>query len=398
MLHQAYFGVEYALSMNVANLEAITHLEQLKLFIHQEMIKSGGSLSFARFMELALYAPALGYYSAGWHKLGPRGDFVTAPEISPLFAKCVARQSQSVLNTMHNKDILELGAGTGVFAKDLLLELKKLNSLPDRYLILEISADLRERQKQCLTAYCPELLSRVIWLDSLEHVEITGLILANEVMDALPVHCFFIENQTVKERSVTWQQDHFVWYTTEPNDELKKNVEELLVNYALADGYTSEINLLLPAWIRSLAEVLKKGVMILFDYGYGRAEYYHPDRYMGTLMCYHQQQRHADPLVQVGAQDITAHVDFTSVVTAAVDANLELLGYTTQAAFLLSCNLIEISEEHPLSSEEQFIQGQMIKKLILPGEMGEAVKVMALAKEFDLPLLGFSLQDRSGDL
>ena len=384
--------------MNLANLEEITYQEQLKTLICQEIIESGGSLSFARFMALALYAPGLGYYSAGHYKLGPTGDFVTAPEMSPLFAKCVARQCQQILTACDNKDILELGAGTGVFAKDLLLELEKLACLPDHYFILEVSADLRERQYTLLSQHCPHLLERVVWLDSLADVEINGMIFANEVMDALPVHCFHIKNQSVMERRVIWQGDRFAWQLRSAETALADPIEELRQQFSLPDGYESEMNLLLPAWVNSLAAVLKQGVILLFDYGYGRAEYYHPDRYMGTLMCYRQQRRHDDPFMYVGAQDITAHVDFTSVVSAAVDAHLALGGYTTQAAFLLCCHLIEISEEQVLSTEAQFLQGQMIKKLILPAEMGEAVKVMALTKAFDLPLLGFSLQDRRGDL
>lgn len=379
--------------MNLANLEEIEHLKELKTLIRKE-IEVKGSISFARFMELALYAPGLGYYSAGWHKLGSQGDFVTAPEISPLFAKCIARQALQILSAFQEKTILELGAGTGRFAKDLLLELEKLNALPDHYFILEVSADLRQRQKELLTAECPHLLGRIQWLESLVPDSIEGIIFANEVMDAFPVHCFRIEDEGVFERCVTWQQDNFTWINVPASAQLAESIAPL----QLPEGYESEINFMISPWIASCASALKKGVILLFDYGYGRAEYYHSDRSMGTLMCYRAQTRHDDPFLWVGAQDMTAHVDFTTVAEAAIDANLQLAGYTTQAAFLFSCGLIQVSEETPLTIEEQFHQGQMIKKLILPSEMGEAIKVMALTKTYDQPLKGFALQDRRGDL
>lgn len=385
--------------MNLANLEEIAHSESLKDHIRQEIMAAGGVISFAHFMHLALYAPGLGYYSAGRQKLGKAGDFLTAPEISPLFAQCVASQCQQILTALPDGgDILELGAGSGIFVKDLLLELKEQGSLPNHYFILEVSADLRERQKNLLEMYCPDLIARVHWLDRLPEIPINGIIFANEVMDALPCHCFRIENREVKERSVTWHQEGFVWKTTEPDAELKEKVESVIDLDSLPEGYESEMNLMLPAWINSMSAMLNKGVILLFDYGYGRAEYYHPDRSMGTLMCYHQQRRHSDPFILVGEQDMTAHVDFTSVIEAAVESGCELLGYTTQAAFLLAMGLLDLADMKTASVIEQVKQAEMIKKLILPAEMGEAVKVMALGKQFEMPLMGFALMERSRDL
>ena len=232
------------------------------------------------------------------------------------------------------------------------------------------------------------------WLDQLLPSTIQGVIFANEVIDALPVHCFRIENQAILERRVTWQKDCFTWLTQTANDEMKARIAD----FSFPEGYESEINLELPAWIATLAASLKKGVILLLDYGYGRTEYYHPDRTMGTFMCYHAQTCHDNPFLNVGAEDMTAHVDFTTVAEAAVNAHLSVAGYTTQAAFLLSCGLVQMSEEASLTIEEKFHQGQMIKKLILPSEMGEAIKAIALTKAYDLPLLGFALQDRRGDL
>lgn len=388
--------------MKLPNPEKIAsdHSEKLKRRIHQEMIASGGLISFARFMELALYAPGLGYYSAGQPKLGEGGDFITAPEISPLFAKCVARQCQQILTELQTGDILEFGAGSGIFAKDLLIELEILGVLPETYFILEVSAELRERQRHLLEKHCPQLISRIKWLESLPISGINGIIFANEVIDAMPVHCFQIENEKVKERCVTWHENNFAWQSSAPlTAELISQIKLYQQTHYFLEGYQSEINLRLPGWINSISAILKKGIILLFDYGYGRAEYYHPDRHRGTLMCYYQHQRHADPLTLIGLQDISAHVDFTLVIENAIDSGCELAGYTTQAGFLLASGLLEfMQQEQSMSVKVQYTQAQAIKKLTLPSEMGESVKVMALSKDFDTPLIAFSLQDRRRDL
>lgn len=380
------------------NPAALEHSAKLTQFISHDIVTSGGYISFARFMELALYAPGLGYYSAGSHKLGKGGDFVTAPEISPLFAQCIANQCQPILNELKTGDILEIGAGSGIFAKDILLQLEKLDSLPQNYYILEISPDLRERQKNLLQLGCPHLFSRIVWLDSLPSA-FCGIIFANEVMDAMPVHCFRIDKDGAKERCVRWEKDQFVWHIAPATTPvLSKQLNALQHDYCLEIGYESEINTQLPAWIASLADSLKQGILLLIDYGYGRSEYYHPDREQGTLMCFYQHHRHDNPFLYVGLQDITAHVDFTSVVESAVDTGLMLAGYTTQASFLLACGLLELADQNSPSEIERYTQNQAIKKLTLPSQMGELVKVIALAKGYDLPLVGFTLHDRRRDL
>lgn len=372
--------------------------EKLISLIRQE-IQRENSISFARFMELALYAPGLGYYSAGAHKLGAQGDFITAPELSPLFAQCIARQCQEVLMNLEAGSILELGAGSGVLARDLLLELEKLQSLPEHYYILETSADLRERQQTLLKSSCPHLFSHIIWLDQLPTEAINGIILANEVLDALPIHCFRTEEGSIYERNVTWENDTFTWKLTPPStDELKERAGKIHQQHELADNYESEINIILPYWIKSIANTLKKGVFLIFDYGYGEREYYHPDRTHGTLMCYYQHHKHSDPFILPGLQDITAHVDFTAVVDSALAAGFSFRGYTTQASFLMACGLLQLCDTEKLSEVEAFRQNQIIKTLTLPSQMGEAIKVMALSKEIDFPLIGFSLHDRSRDL
>jgi SAM-dependent MidA family methyltransferase len=389
---------DYKLSMATLPTPSDTALQYSQRLIdqiRQEIKAAGGYISFARFMELTLYAPGLGYYSAGSHKLGKHGDFITAPEISPLFAKCIAKQCQQVFTTLKNSSILEIGAGSGKLASELLLELERLQALPQKYFILEVSADLRDKQQVLLKDTCPHLFSRLCWLDHLPSQKMTGIILANEVMDALPSHVFQIENAVIKERCVAIENNKFIWKNTTPTtDEITKQVDALPL---LENGYTSEINLMLTPWIHSMADALDEGVILLFDYGYGRQEYYHPDRDAGTLMCYYQHQRHANPLELVGLQDITAHVDFTRVAESALDAGLLLAGYTTQAAFLLACGITEFVVDDA-DAVAQYQQSQAIKLLTLPSEMGEAIKVMALSKNYKLPLMGFALYDRRKDL
>lgn len=373
------------------------HSEAMLERLRSEISLAGGYLSFARFMELALYAPGLGYYSAGSHKLGKKGDFVTAPEISPLFAKCLARQFARILTTLPYGDILEIGAGAGTFAKDAILELEQLQTLPGHYYILETSAELRERQQHLLKQACPLFYSRILWLDRLPD-SFKGIIFANEVLDALPVHCFRIENQEVKERCVGLENDQLAWKLQPPlSTELHKKVLDLRKEYALPQGYESEINLVLPHWINTLAQVLQEGVLVLFDYGYGRREYYHSERGNGTLRCFFQHRCHADPFLFPGLQDITANVDFTTVVEAATQAGLDLAGYTTQSSFLLDCGITDFAGAPP-SSMKQYQQNQALKLLMLPSEMGTLVKAMGFTKNWSGRLKGFSLLDRRRDL
>lgn len=384
--------------LNTPSPDALAHSEKLRQLIIQDILSNDGHITFARFMELALYAPGLGYYSAGNQKFGKKGDFVTAPEISPLFAQCIARQCQQVLQELGSFDILEFGAGSGKFATDLLAELEQLNSLPQHYFILEVSAELRERQQHLLQTKCPHLLTRIQWLDALPTMGISGVIFANEVLDAMPINLFHYANNTLKERYVSVQDNKLIWQITTPSEALIKPLEHIKDECELTDNYNSEINLMLPAWIQALSTILKSGLILLFDYGYGRREYYHRDRDCGTLMCHYQHQRHSDPLILVGLQDITAHVDFTAVVESAIDAGLNLAGYTTQSAFLFACGLLEIAARDNLTAADLYQQNQQIKLLTLPSQMGEIVKAIGLSKNWDTALLGFSLHDRRRDL
>lgn len=369
----------------------------LKELIQQEIIASGGLISFARFMELALYTPQWGYYASDHDPFSAKGDFITAPDISPLFMRCIAKQCQEVFNLLPGSDMVEIGAGKGVFASQLLLECEVLGALPDTYYIVEHSEIWRNRQEAYLSRTVPHLVSRIVWLDTLP-ASVHGILFANEVMDALPFHCFQVEKTAIKERCVTWNKDHFCWEIVSPiSSGFKEQMEAYHNAYAFKDPYESEINLSVPAWIQSIAGALKKGLILLFDYGYGRGEYYHPDRTKGTLMCYHRHERHTDPFLHVGSQDITAHVDFTTVIENAVQQGCELAGYTTQSAFLMACGILDEPDREE-TMKAQYQRTQAIKKLIWPSEMGESIKVMALSKSWDAQLRGFSLVDRRRDL
>jgi SAM-dependent MidA family methyltransferase len=382
------------MTLPIPHIQALEHSQKLCAFIREEIASQGGHMTFARFMELALYAPGLGYYSAGSHKLGKGGDFVTAPEITPLFSQCLAHVFQQIFSTLPVKNILELGAGSGIFAKDALLELEKQNNLPDAYFILEVSADLRSRQKTLFEKHCPQLLNRIHWLDTLPH-DFIGIIFANEVMDALPVHFFELEKNLIKERCVTWEDNQFTWKLTSPSAPLTDRLDILPKH--LSAPYLSEINLLLPSWINALADSLKQGMILLFDYGYGRDEYYRPDRRTGTFKCFYQHHHHDNPFLYPGLQDLTAHVDFTTVAESATDAGLDLAGFTTQGAFLLASGLLDLNNKN-LMATEQYQLSQAIKILTLPSQMGELIKVIGFTRDIDVSLEGFRLQDRRRDL
>ncbi|MGB6977528.1 MAG: SAM-dependent methyltransferase [Gammaproteobacteria bacterium] len=370
--------------------DAIAHSQRLTKLIQTE-IAIQGALSFARFMELALYAPGLGYYSAGTHKFGIGGDFITAPDLSPLFAQCVARQCAQVLTFLKGGDILEFGAGSGNLAADILLSLAEQKILPEHYFILEISADLRQRQQACLAHRAPQWLDRVVWLETLP-TTFRGVVLANEVLDAMPVHRFKIHQEEIQEYFIAFTNDAFAWRlqkTTNPR--LLQHIQALEV--ALAEGYESEINLTMAPWLASINAFLQQGLILLIDYGFPRHEYYHPQRDSGTLMCHYQHRAHSNPLILLGLQDITAHIDFTQVAETADELGLEVAGFTNHASFLLSCGLLELSALTSNDPATQWTTSQQIKMLTLPSEMGELFKVMALTRDLPTPLLGFTLLD-----
>jgi SAM-dependent MidA family methyltransferase len=356
--------------------------------------QSGGVIPFVRFMELALYQPGLGYYAGGRRKFGAAGDFVTAPELGHVFALCLARQCQEILKHTTG-DILEAGAGSGALAADLLLELERLDSLPAHYRILELSHELRTRQAETLRTRAPHLLARVQWLDTLPEPGFRGIVLGNELLDAMPVERFRMHGTHVARLGVGVGDDHFEWRELPADSALVKRV----LAFQLADGYESEIGLAAEGWVRSVADILEHGVLLLIDYGFPRSEFYHPDRSRGTLMCHYRHHAHPDPLRLVGLQDITAHVDFSAIAAAARETGLDLHGYASQAMFLIGCGLDEVTS-HLFSDDlrAQLTVASEIKKLTLPHEMGELFKVIAFGRGAVGALRGFAVQNRQARL
>lgn len=377
-------------TLPVPDADAITHSQQLAALIRGEIDMAGGWIDFARYMHLALYAPGLGYYSSGAQKFGKSGDFVTAPEISPLFARTLARQAAQIL-TLTKGNVLELGAGTGSLACELLQELEKLDQLPGRYFILEVSAYLREKQQDWLNRHLPEdLFKRVHWLDALPDV-FTGMIIGNEVLDALPVHVVKVtgkdRGQAIQEFGVACSGNTFEW-----NGQalINENLSGKLKKLPLPPDYMTELCPAATGLVASLADILQQGVILLIDYGFPRREYYHPQRNQGTLMCHYRHYAHSDPFFYPGLQDITSHVDFTAVSEAGAAASLNVMGYATQAQFLINCGITELlATVSPTDMKAYLPLASQAQKLLSPAEMGELFKVIALGKNVECPLLGF---------
>jgi len=380
--------------MNLPELSTEEQSQQqaMKTLLEKEIRAAGGALPFDRYMELALYAPGLGYYVSGAHKFGKGGDFVTAPEISPFFGRCLARQCQQVLEQMAVPQILEFGAGTGLMAAQILAELECLQ--PDRpasYQILELSPELQQRQHQTLQERVPRLVDRVQWIQEVPR-RFSGMLLANEVLDAMPVHVFRRNEQCVEEQQVILEGGKLAlqW---QPASESLCNAVFAIENEVdtLQPSYVSEVNLRLAPWLQMLSERLAQAVVLLIDYGYTRQEYYHPQRNMGTLICHYRHQAHEDVLLRPGLQDITANVDFSAVHEAALEAGLEHLGFNTQANFLLGCGLDKmLAESDPEDVEAHMATVQGVKQLIMPDAMGERFKVVALGKGLEMALRGFA--------
>ena len=370
------------------------HSESLIALIKGVIEQEGGAVSFQKYMELALYAPGLGYYAAGSAKLGEEGDFITAPEISPLFSQALANAIIPALDS--EQVILEVGAGLGRMAADILVYLQQQNKLPKEYWILELSADLRERQKVTIESTVPELINKVKWLDELPE-RFSGVIVANELLDAMPVQLFQKKENDINEINVVWRDDKFSFQLKSSFDERLvhrvKNIE-IELERKFDTGYISEINFAAEDWIKSIAERLQQGVIILIDYGFPRHEYYHAQRNQGTLMCHYRHRTHPDAFIYPGLQDITAHVDFTAMADAALEANMQVIGYTNQVSFLMGAGLLELAALNDESEVQQQIElASQIKKLTLPHEMGELFKVIGFSKNCDISLPAFEFRD-----
>jgi SAM-dependent MidA family methyltransferase len=374
-------------------------LKQLSYALRHQMQRESerdGFLPFSRYMEMALYEPGLGYYSAGLNKLGAGGDFVTAPELGSLFACCIARQVEQVATVLGSYDILELGAGTGRLALDLLRQLPDSRQ-PKRYMILERSADLRMVQQQLMAEWLPGWQDRVKWLSALPGDDWDGILLANEVVDALAVERFRLGVDGVEQLGVAHSSAGFDWSFRPAPASLERAVIALGI---AADGpYTSELNLHLEHWLRAVTSQLRKGLALFIDYGYPRSEYYRPDRSEGTMMCHYRHRAHSDAFFWPGLQDITAFVDFTAMAEAADACALEVAGFTSQCMFLLGCGLDRILPRQMTNNAAANLRlNAEARQLTLPGNMGERFQVMALTRDLDpggldIPLRGFALRD-----
>ncbi len=380
------------------DLDARQHSQVLVDVIQREIQAAGGWIDFADYMSLALYAPGLGYYSAGLQKFGEAGDFITAPELSPLFAQTLANPVAAVLGDMGGGNIVEFGAGSGVLAAGLLAELDHKQQLPERYFIIELSAELKQRQQQTLNQKVPELMGRIEWLDTLPRQPLKAVVLANEVLDAMPVRRFVTMDGKALPLGVAVTDEGLVLRPGEADTDLQQAVDHIEedIGYQLAQVYRSEINLNIEPWLQSLADALLQGAVYLIDYGYPRAEYYLPERDMGTFMCYYRHRTHDDALWYPGLQDMTAFVDFTAVAEAAVAVGFDIAGFTSQSNFLLDSGIGQLLEQQmPETDRGRIALVQQMKSLTLPTEMGERFQVMALDKNLPGIVPGFGFRDYS---
>ncbi len=387
-------------SLPAPDATSLEHCRRVTAYVRERIDEAGGSISFAEFMHHALYAPGLGYYTAGSTKFGEAGDFVTAPEVSNVFGRVLARQCAEVLGQVEGGSILEYGAGSGKLAVDMLEALERLGLTPSKYLILEISADLRARQKSFVHERVPQFADRVAWIDDVPE-GLRGVIVANEVLDSMPVERFVRRPRGVMQVRVAASEQGFGFVEAPAPENLAKYVAvvEKDLGRELPDGYRSEVCLATSPWIGGMSHALREGVAFLFDYGVSRREYFAPERADGWLRCHFRHRAHNDPLVLPGVQDLTAWVDFSSVARAAVAQGFDIAGYCAQAQFLIAGGLdAEMQAFGSLSAAQQLQLSQQVKTLTLPGEMGERFKCIALRKGSIAAPTAFSLADRTHTL
>ena len=371
-------------------------LGEMRARLSVQIAQAGGMLPFDRFMETALYEPGLGYYVNGRRKFGESGDFVTAPEVSPVFSRCLARQIAECLKNLGDGCVLEVGAGSGRMAAEILAELEAFGVLPQRYLILELSPSLQRLQYETLDRDVPHLCSRVEWLSQLPAEGFRGVLVGNELLDAMPVHRFRRSAGAWQELAVAVDNGSLVdhWSALQ-----SAGMEQALATIwpdpgEVIDGYSSELNMRLAPWLRAVAESMTAGYVILIDYGYAQREYYHVERSQGTLICHFRHRAYTDPYLLPGLADMTANVDFSALARAALAQGFELCGYTTQVHFLIDNGLEQmLAASDPGRVKQHMALMQGVKKLTLPGEMGERFKVMALARNAPPTLSGFRTRD-----
>lgn len=387
--------------------DAQQHSQALSEKILTAIETAGGWIPFSEFMALALYTPTLGYYSGGAHKFGAAGDFVTGPEMTPLFGQTLARSIAPLL-AASKPLVTEAGAGTGKLAGDLLLALEGMNQLPERYNILELSAELAERQRLYLQATVPHLMDRIHWLHTMPET-IAGVVVGNEVLDAMPVELVRWKDGQGQRLGVSIETiNDGIRFITTPgptSPQLAEKICALADTYAWPDDYTTEIPEAGPAWIATLAQSMTQGAMLLIDYGFPRHEFYHHERTGGTLMCHYRHRAHPDPYYWPGLQDITAHVEFTAIAEAGFDAGLEVTGYCTQAGWLIDAGLLDMLAVAQSADAAQITPAWVrtqhaVQTLLSPAEMGEFFKVILLTRGLaaDLRIPGFFRSDRSHTL
>ncbi|MBT9515288.1 MAG: SAM-dependent methyltransferase [Methyloversatilis discipulorum] len=379
------------MSLPQPDSDAVEHSQRLLGQIRDEIARTGW-MPFSRYMECALYAPGLGYYSGALQKFGHDGDFVTAPELTPLFGRSLARQLAELM-ALSAPHLIEAGAGSGRLAADLLAELDRLGAAPQSYRILELSADLRARQQALIAAELPHLSARVSWLDSLPDA-FDGVVIGNEVLDAMPVERLRNAAGRIEQAGLALDPSGQPALDWRPAPAALADEARAL---GFTDGYDSEINFAARAWVAEWARRIGRGALLLIDYGFPQAEYYHPDRRSGTLMCHYRHHAHTDALWMPGLNDLTAHVDFTAVAQAAFDAGMSLAGYTSQANFLLNCGVLELLDRDA-DALSRAKQNAALNQLTSPAEMGELFKVICMTRDIDAPLTGFMRGDRSHTL
>lgn len=372
--------------------DAQAHSARLAALIRDQIASNGGALPFWRFMELALYAPGLGYYSAGATKLGEGGDFVTSPELGPLFAECVADALAPVLAPLGDDAVfMEIGGGTGAFAEAAIERMVAQGTLPARYAILEPSADLRQRQQSRLRErLAPEIFARVEWLQSPMNARWNGVVFANEVIDALPTSRFAIIDGDIFEEHVALDAERGFVRQDRPADALLaaavRHVERQCER-PFKDGYRSEVLPQLPYWVQAVVGGLEAGAVLFIDYGYPRREYYDPRRVDGTLRAFHRHRLADDVFARVGLQDVTVSVDFTALAEAGTSAGFDFAGYCSQASFLIGNGLeqrLQDRERAAVDEAARYALRQQAKKLTLPGEMGERFQAIGFARKSSL--------------
>ena len=377
---------------------ASRHSVAVARYLRRQIEDAGGVLPFDQYMDMVLYAPGLGYYATGTRKFGQGGDFVTAPEIGPLFGRSLAREVGLVLETIDDACLLEFGAGSGALAQSLIEALSADGRLPSRYCILEISPDLRERQRQRLEPLAEHHGLKIEWLEQLPDEPLQGVILANEVVDAFAVTRFCVIQGRPWRAGISIDGDGFAWEWIDDLDP-DSGAAKIVQQYELVEGFISEVCPRAQAWIHALGVSLQRGLALVIDYGFPAREYYLPERSQGTLRCHYQHRAHNDPLILPGIQDVTCQVNFSALAEAGRTAGFDVLGYTSQESYLLALGLLDLATPQPEDDENVMLsRAAEVKQLILPSQMGEAFKVMALGKNIEQALAGFKLRDRSSSL